>query len=286
MKCEKCHINNASLKCSRCKCGHYCSEKCQLDDWNIHKKFCKLWNKQGKFLNPFYSDQIVKYPPKFDNIDINENFISYSRGYQGETALHFAVINGDINKINSLIDNYIYVNCIDYRNNNALYYACCHPGENNILNDDLSLRFNIVKILIDNGCDFFEQSGFSGKRSFEIAKDNNYNQIYEYIINHKYFDIFKKIRDNLNESSPPNDISIIVKQYLDLYWRSRSIQWLFALGRENMINIKTHPKILEITENIMKKNVQNEKSLIIEEMFLDCQLRHKIMMKNINKIIK
>jgi len=29
------------LKCSRCKEAKYCSKKCQVSDWNLHKKQCK-----------------------------------------------------------------------------------------------------------------------------------------------------------------------------------------------------------------------------------------------------
>ena len=286
MKCEKCLSKDASYICTRCKCGHYCSEKCQLEDWQTHKKFCKLWNKSGVFLNPFYSEQIVKYPPKFDIVDIkeNDNYLSYSRGYQGETALHFAVIDGDFDKINSLIENNAYINSLDYRNNNSIYYACTHPGKNDILNNNPSLRINIVKLLMDNGADCLERGGFSGLRTYEIAKQNNLIEIYELITNHKYFKILNRIKENINNSTPPADISIVVKQWYDLFWRSRSVHWLFALGRENM-NIKPHPNILNIAELIMKETDEKVKSQLIEDMFIDCQLRHKLMMTNIDKIL-
>ena len=41
--CYNCHIEKerALLKvCGRCKLSQYCSEKCQRDDWPIHKKWC------------------------------------------------------------------------------------------------------------------------------------------------------------------------------------------------------------------------------------------------------
>ena len=49
-----------------------------------------------------------------------------------------------------------------------------------------------------------------------------------------------------------------------------------------MMNIKPHPKVLNIAELIIKKSSESEKAQLIEDMFIDCQLRHKKMMKNIN----
>ena len=66
---------------------------------------------------------------------------------------------------------------------------------------------------------------------------------------------------------------------MDIFWRSRSIHWLFALGRENMMNILPHPKVLE---NLDINNYEES----IENLFIDCQLRHKKMMKNFERYLK
>ena len=138
---------------------------------------------------------------------------------------------------------------------------------------------------MDEGADCLERGGFSGMRTYEIAKQNNLLEISELITNHKYFKILNRIKENINKSTPPTDISVVVKQWYELFWRSRSVHWLFALGRENQMNIKPHPNVLNIAELIMKKTDEIEKSQLIEDMFIDCQLRHKLMMRNIDKCL-
>ena len=42
-------------KCTKCTLAKYCDRKCQIDDWNSHKKFCKhvsiLSEENNFFLN-------------------------------------------------------------------------------------------------------------------------------------------------------------------------------------------------------------------------------------------
>jgi len=40
-KCEKLLIECSPKYCGRCLKKIYCSSKCQIDDWNFHKKSCK-----------------------------------------------------------------------------------------------------------------------------------------------------------------------------------------------------------------------------------------------------
>lgn len=40
--CGKCGLIKKDMdKCGRCRTTHYCSQKCQRDDWKEHKKSCK-----------------------------------------------------------------------------------------------------------------------------------------------------------------------------------------------------------------------------------------------------
>jgi hypothetical protein len=40
--CKKKDKEYTFKKCSRCKIYYYCSKKCQIDDWNHHKHYCKI----------------------------------------------------------------------------------------------------------------------------------------------------------------------------------------------------------------------------------------------------
>lgn len=46
MFCDYCYKDCEAKKCSKCLKRNYCSKKCQIKDWRIHKSFC---NKSGEF---------------------------------------------------------------------------------------------------------------------------------------------------------------------------------------------------------------------------------------------
>ena len=276
MQCEKCCQTTQLFTCSKCKTGYYCSKECQAGDWPTHKKFCKLWGKNNIFLNPFYAENIIKTPTRLPTKEIDDRFVNYSRGLHGDTLLHLAVISGDIDKINGLLDINAYINSVDYRLATPLYYACSHPGENEVLKKNIPLREQVVQLLMDRGADPFCQSGFSGMNSFKAAKHYNYSSLEVIIKTHKYFKIWENLRKNFNMSSPPPRIDRILKKYYDLYWRSNTIHWLFSPTRENMMNIKPHLKVLE---NLDTGDVSNS----IEALFVDCYYRHQKMMKEFDE---
>ena len=286
MKCEKCLVNEMKHTCSVCKTGYYCSKECQADDWLTHKKFCKLWNKPGKFLNPFYANMIVKEPKSLPIIPINPMYPNYSRDYQGETQIHIAIINGDKNALIDLIKNKKgFVDCIDYRLATPVYYACSHPGKNDILKRNTSLRQELIAILLDAGADPTTQSGFSGMRPHEAAEHYGYHSLSQFITTHKYYSIWKEIHRNFNESSPPKKLEYLVKKMVDLYWRKRTIHWLFALARENMANILPHPKILD-NQKIYLERFNGNNSDTIEELFRDCVDRHNVLMECFTEFLR
>jgi len=266
MNCEKCLVEKRIFSCMSCHTGYYCSKECQKEDWKTHKKFCKLWGKSGVFNNPFFTNSITTSPKKLPNLDLDTRFINYSRGRQGETMLHNAVIDGDKEKIISLIKQNAFVNCYDYRMSTPLYYSCSHPGKDNILTENNELRKEIVKILLDNGAFPFARSGFSGMLPSEAAETYKFNDVSKLIQEHKYYKTWNLIKNNFNQSTPPENISKLVKKYYDIHWRSQSTHWLFALGRENMCNLIPHPKVLE---NVNKGDISQS----IENLFIDCSQR-------------
>ena len=206
-------------------------------------KICKLWNKSGTFYNISYAPEVVKYPKKQPVLDLNDIYINYSRGYHGETNLHIAVIEGDIEKVHVLLKyKFAYVNCIDWRLSTPFYYACSHPGRDNILNNNLWIRERIVQLLLDSGADPTKGSGFSGMRPIQASKFHNYKTLEKIIVNHKYYKIWLLVHKYFNISSPPDNTGKLVKRFHDLHWRAGSTQWLFSPARETMSNPQSTSK--------------------------------------------
>jgi hypothetical protein len=43
--CQTCNSDKkALLRCCKCKIAHYCSKKCQKEDWYFHKPHCKMYS--------------------------------------------------------------------------------------------------------------------------------------------------------------------------------------------------------------------------------------------------
>jgi len=272
MLCQKCFKKEQKFVCSSCHSGYYCSKECQKEDWSVHKDFCKLWGKSGKFNNPFFTDSIVNFPEKLPHLQLADSYLNYSREYHGETHLHIAVVTGNIERIKELLDKNVYINPYDYRINTPLYYVCSHPGKDNILQENPALRLQIAKILLDNGAETITQGGITGMRPKEIAARNGHTELAELIDNHKFNKTWWDLRENFNNSTPPAHLDKIVKKYYDLRWRAQTTHWIFASGRENMMNHIPHPKILE---HIDKENIEES----VEKLFNDCANRHKELIK-------
>ena len=149
----------------------------------------------------------------------------------------------------------------------------------------MTLRKEIICILLDAGADPLQQSGFSGMRPHEAADMYKMDGVSDVIKKHKYHNIWIKVRKEFNNSSPSNDIEYIVKKFMDLFWRRGTVHWLFALARENMSNIKPHPKILE-NQKIYMKKFKGNISDTIEELFRDCVDRHYNMISCFDNLCK
>lgn len=265
MKCDNCYKTTYVYTCSGCKTGYYCSQECQKEDWKTHRKFCRLWGKKGIFYNPGHTRGITKYPARHEIKPIlDAKYLNLSRNYNGDGALHNAVIKGDIDEINRLLSDEckVFINCIDHRLATPLYYACTHdaiPSE--------AVRNQIVSLLMDKGANPILQSGFSGMAPHEAALQYGYRMASRIITEHKYYKYWKLIKSNYNQSTPPKNIDVALKKYHDLKWRSGSLHWLFSPTRENMMNLDPHPKILQ---NLDKDNLDQS----IDDLFEDCYYRH------------
>ena len=273
--CEKCQVEPSRLICSRCKCGHYCSKECQSLDWIQHKAFCKLWGKPGMFGNPFFTEKVDNCIEKIPMMmPVDAAYVSFSRDAHGEAALQIAVVNGDIPQVARLLDANACVLVYDMHLNDALYYACTHPGI-----ETIEVRNEIVRLLLDAGIDPHSQGGVSGKRPYEVAKDESTVAL---IKGHKYFELFRQLRASVNQSTPDMTMSTIIKQFVYMDWVNKSIHWTFFQNRETMLNIKPHPKIIRKLAETEEDAVDAD---VIENMFMDLQLRHKRFVKKMNEYL-
>ena len=279
MFCQNCFCKKQIHICSRCKSGYYCSQECQKEDWNDHKAFCKLWNKPGTFYNLSYAPVVVTTPKKQPVLSIDDIYINYSRDYHGETNLHITVIEGNIERIIDLVKyKFAYINCIDWRLSTPFYYACSHSGKDNILDKNEWMRERIVKLLLDLGADPTKGSGFSGMTPIQISKFNNYKSLENIIINHKYYKIWLMVYKYFNQSTPPKNISKLVKRFHDLHWRAGSVHWLFSPARETMSSCTPHPSIVK---HLDTEHLDDN----IEAMFIDCYHRHKNLMEDFDEYL-
>lgn len=222
-------------------------------------------------------------------IDDTHTYISYPRGIHGESLLHLMIIDGNVSKILELIDKNACINAFDSRHNDVLYYACSHPGTDNILKNNIELRNTIVKILLDNGANPHQRGGFSGKRAYEIAIQHEYQSTVNLIVNHDFYDLFKILQTHFNERTSPLAINVILKQFVCLKWMLDSIHWLFIPNRENIINMIIHPKIKQQVDTYSLNNTHlqdtEQSKILIENMFIDYQLKYKKMIIKFKKLL-
>ena len=66
--CEKCGTMASEceklMKCSQCLSAWYCSKKCQIADWKLHKKVCKTLQQNRKTAVANDLDKAVEGAPK------------------------------------------------------------------------------------------------------------------------------------------------------------------------------------------------------------------------------
>lgn len=282
LKCQTCQVTIIKLlQCSRCSCGYYCSEECQRSDWSDHKKYvCSIWNTASVIPNPWYSTIELFEPRYFEHTDqelltsiINNDIIALKsfldqhalinivRGNNGASLLHIAVISGNINMIQMLLDVGAWINVDDERGATPLYYACSHKGKDKVLMNQ-TIRASVVQILLDNGADTMSQSGFTGWRPFEAANEYGYHNISDLIINSSFHKKFITIRNDINKPNPPN--ASLVRKLVDITWRSRTAESMLKSTGIMIQNMKRHPQL-------KASNASD-----VEQIFKDCQARHMI----------
>jgi hypothetical protein len=77
-QCHNCFSSSSALKkCSTCKCVRYCSEKCQLNNWNEHKTLCKRLKDFSSIISESkeYLEKHSRKNYKIGFIEVKENLV-------------------------------------------------------------------------------------------------------------------------------------------------------------------------------------------------------------------
>lgn len=288
-------------RCSLCQCAFYCSVDCQRKDWPAHKQHvCSLWSEgSGRVNNPWYSASSLSLPATLETRPdeklfvaaksgdleclrecvANGSLLNVARGRQGETALHFAVMSGNPDAIRLLLGAGAYTNAEDWRGNVALYYACTHSGEDNVLKDNEDKRTTVGLELMMAGGDTMKQGGFSGERPFERARALGHTQLANCIESSSLHEAFQFIRRHLNDRIPPPDVAQAVRRFIDLHWRGQTVRWFIQLNRGGLMgNFKPHPQL------VAQFRAEGGNLESVERMFVDCQARHQSWWKLVEKL--
>jgi len=129
------------------------------------------------------------------------------------------------------------------------------------------LRLKIVEYLLQQGADSMRNGGFSGKRPFEMARQLGYAPVANYIESSELHHKFGEIRQLINKKELPTNLGPLVRKYMDLNWRAETAHWLIQINRHNHgQNFKPHPQLLKVYDGTQAS---------VEEIFKDCQERHK-----------
>jgi len=194
--------------------------------------------------------------------------INTSRGGQGETLLHFAVMSGNPDMIHFLVNHGAYINAVDWRENTPIYYAATHAGENQCLTKEEDRRCSIVTALLSHGANVQQQGGFSGKRPFEQARILGYEKAARLMESWEYRPLWLRINESINLITPPSDIAKLVETILDLHWAKATASWFITPSRHNMMQcLKLKPDLLERFDGQLST---------VEAMFVENQKLHVV----------
>ncbi|KAL6072295.1 Ankyrin repeat and SOCS box protein 8 [Balamuthia mandrillaris] len=296
--CQRCLTKPVGGRppCATCSAGYYCSDACQTADQQDHSALlCSMWTGPGdRINNPWYapcspSEPALLYPTprdeelfeaarKGDVLALKKKceqqpgaplLLNVAREKHGETALHLAVASGNTEAVRLLLENGAFVNADDWYQNKPLYYACTHPGTDDVLKEDEAKRVEMVRTLVEAGADTMAQGGFSGMRSFQAARMNGHDDAADIIEESPAHDLRQRVRNQINTKRPqPSELAPLVKQMVDLHWRGGTADWFIRVNRDRMSQcFNPHPQLLKRFDGTAAS---------VEAMFRDCQARHRL----------
>lgn len=237
--CDMCQEELIVKRCSGCSTAFYCSSECQKLDWKTHKIICKYWRTDHNTIsNPWYCRKSPIEP---------EIYKDNTRGRYGETIIHEAIYNSNIEELMNIInEKRCNVGSEDYYGNTPLYYLCTNPGpEENPIN--IEDRLEMTKILLDFGANPWTKGGFTGERCFDQALSLGYEKVTKLILKHRITHYVEIFRELYNKKDIDNDLVIMVRLWTDIEWRIMTIDWLCHVSRDlNRQCLNPHPKILDM----------------------------------------
>jgi hypothetical protein len=131
-----------------------------------------------------------------------------------------------------------------------------------------------------------EQGGYSGKRPFEIAADNGFDDVVDYIVTSRRHQLNIELRGLVNRSNgnmPQSHIKA-TRMLIDTFWRAKTLHWVIQPNRHTMGQcLNPHPDIISSVYNGAYSG--GAKISNVESLFADLVARHNRYLEEFQKLL-
>jgi hypothetical protein len=122
-----------------------------------------------------------------------------------------------------------------------------------------------------------EQGGYSGKRPFEIAADNGFTDVADYIVKSRHHQLNIELRGLINRNDIPQTRIKATRLLIDTFWRAKTLHWVIQPNRHTMGQcLNPHPDIISRVGN----KISN-----VELLFEDLVARHNRYLEEFQKLL-
>ena len=198
--------------------------------------------------------------------------LSVVRTLMGATALHYAVLSGNLSAAELLVKAGAYVDVTDWKGDTPLYYALTKSGKEDVLEREPEKRAAMIEFLINHGADTMCLTRPGAEKNLS-PNDNA-----DLLSSSQYHKKFVEVQEQLQGTS--DDISVLSgvgststsgsnHALVDIMWCARTAQWLICYNRATtMRRFEPKPSLRDTS------SLQN-----VEKIFLNCQDRLVLWMK-------